>query len=708
MAEAHWSNGYGHNVWNSMPQGRVDHSVSKPIMVANADSSQATSPHSESYGPGVLQMVVDNVLSGSPVSVNAKFGPPSARGEVSLRIIDGKSEEKRNEGAPVGVTIPYGVPMFNPGVEAQGGTPDFQMAPFLFQGGHVIGGNTSTPFGSGSPTAPGFGYGGWGTVYTPHQPPATTSSDECLKKGGGMPIGGPGTMPANVFSTSPPFSYQNPMLGVTNSLSNLSIGGHQITNPLRPDHSFQGASSALSNLPAPHMMYMQYNQSNPQTPTLGNSPTFFGSAMNGMQNVNIAHNNGLPNYGTSRAFFNAQTQSNSMSPFSSMPQRRLVDESNCRTAGNRGHILEDFRNNRAPPLQITDILTHVVHFAKDQHGSRFIQQKLERASDKEKQLLFEEVLANAHVLMVDVFGNYVIQKFFEFGTAEQKAALGRALKGNVMSLALQMYGCRVIQKAMESIDESMQLEILRELEGHVLKCVKDQNGNHVVQKVIEKVKPERLQFIINTFTKNGSDTVTQLSTHPYGCRVIQRVLEYCSEDQKRPVLEALHENMNTLIVDQYGNYVVQHVLEHGSNQDRDRIVQEVAGNVLRYAQHKFASNVIEKCLICAGGHHKTSLIDEVCGTPDDPQPPILLMMKDQFANYVVQKMLDIADPVYRKKMMYAIKPHIPVLRKYSYGKHIITKLEKYFQKQQYSHVHHQNPQYDMTGMQVANVNPAVI
>ena len=43
-------------------------------MVANANStSQAASPHSESYGPGVLQMVVDNVLSGSPASVNAKY-----------------------------------------------------------------------------------------------------------------------------------------------------------------------------------------------------------------------------------------------------------------------------------------------------------------------------------------------------------------------------------------------------------------------------------------------------------------------------------------------------------------------------------------------------------------------------------------------------------------------------------------------------------
>ncbi|KAK6055375.1 RNA binding repeat protein, Pumilio-family [Cooperia oncophora] len=76
-----------------------------------------------------------------------------------------------------------------------------------------------------------------------------------------------------------------------------------------------------------------------------------------------------------------------------------------------------------------------------------------------------------------------------------------------MNLALQMYGCRVIQKALESVDETIQLEILKELESQVLKCVKDQNGNHVVQKVIEKVKPERLQFIIDTFMKNGPDTV---------------------------------------------------------------------------------------------------------------------------------------------------------------------------------------------------------
>ena len=44
---------------------------------------------------------------------------------------------------------------------------------------------------------------------------------------------------------------------------------------------------------------------------------------------------------------------------------------------------------------------------------RFIQQKLERATPAERQMVFSEILQAAYQLMTDVFGNYVIQKFFE-------------------------------------------------------------------------------------------------------------------------------------------------------------------------------------------------------------------------------------------------------------------------------------------------------
>lgn len=165
----------------------------------------------------------------------------------------------------------------------------------------------------------------------------------------------------------------------------------------------------------------------------------------------------------------------------------------------RSRLLEDFRNNRFPNLQLRDIANHIVEFSQDQHGSRFIQQKLERATPAEKQMVFAEIVIGTYALMTDVFGNYVIQKFFEFGSPEQKSTLAQKIRGHVLPLALQMYGCRVIQKALESVSSEQQREIVRELDGHVLKCVKDQNGNHVVQKCIECVEPMQLQFIIDAF-----------------------------------------------------------------------------------------------------------------------------------------------------------------------------------------------------------------
>jgi len=55
-------------------------------------------------------------------------------------------------------------------------------------------------------------------------------------------------------------------------------------------------------------------------------------------------------------------------------------------------------------------------------------------------------------------------------------------------------------------------------------------------------------------------------------------------------------------------------------------------------------------------------------------------MKDQFANYVVQKMIDVADAPQRKMMLQKIRPHVAALRKYAYGKHILAKLEKFYTK----------------------------
>ncbi|CAM6047592.1 unnamed protein product [Sphagnum compactum] len=335
-------------------------------------------------------------------------------------------------------------------------------------------------------------------------------------------------------------------------------------------------------------------------------------------------------------------------------------------------LLEEYKNSKTRRFELSDITGHVVEFSADQHGSRFIQQKLETASPDEKGMVFQEVLPRALTLMTDVFGNYVIQKFFEHGTSQQRSDLANQLVGHVLVLSLQMYGCRVIQKALEVVDVDQQTQLVSELDGHVMRCVRDQNGNHVIQKCIECIPPDRIQFIISAFYNQ----VVVLSTHPYGCRVIQRVLEHCTDEQKqRGIMEEILRSTCILAQDQYGNYVVQHVLEHGRDHERKEIITKLAGQIVQMSQHKFASNVVEKCLEFGGPAERQILIDEMLGLTDENEP-LQAMMKDQFANYVVQKVLETCDEAQRELLLARIRVHLHALKKYTYGKHIVARVEK--------------------------------
>ncbi|CAN8258685.1 unnamed protein product [Cochlearia groenlandica] len=340
----------------------------------------------------------------------------------------------------------------------------------------------------------------------------------------------------------------------------------------------------------------------------------------------------------------------------------------------RHSFLDELKSPNARKLELSDITGRVVEFSVDQHGSRFIQQKLEHCSDEEKASVFSEVLPQASKLMTDVFGNYVIQKFIEHGTPAQREELVKQLAGQMVSLSLQMYGCRVIQKALEVIDVDHKSELIHELDGNVMKCVRDQNGNHVIQKCIESMPAGRIGFVIAAFRGQ----VATLSTHPYGCRVIQRILEHCSDDEEtRCIIDEILESAFALAHDQYGNYVTQHVLERGKPDERRRIIEKLTGNVVQMSQHKYASNVVEKCLEHADGSERELLIEEIMGKSEEDNH-LLAMMKDQYANYVVQKVLDISEDHQREILMQRMKIHLQSLKKYTYGKHIVARFEQLF------------------------------
>lgn len=351
--------------------------------------------------------------------------------------------------------------------------------------------------------------------------------------------------------------------------------------------------------------------------------------------------------------------------------------------GGRFHRREDGASGPLrtvpPPLQegaghwdFGDVRGQLAEISMDQHGSRLVQEKLDHCTPEERTLVFEELFPESRRLMADVFGNYVIQKLLEYGTREQVHMLGEQLEGHVLPLSLGTYGCRVVQKAFERVDEKQKIRLGQELHPFVLDCVRDQNANHVIQKILEQVPSTHLDFIAAAFRGH----VQILASHCYSCRVLQRIFAYCSEDQRRPLLDEMHRDTLRLMQDQYGNYVVQWVLQHGDERDRLAIVRVTKTHLLPLSRHKFASNVVEHVIQVAPPKDLTDLLEELLAplSPSDAEGlPLLLegtsplciatiMMQDQYANYVLQRFLQTLHGHNRERLVQTIRPVLYALR----------------------------------------------
>ncbi|KAI0128524.1 armadillo-type protein [Xylariales sp. AK1849] len=349
----------------------------------------------------------------------------------------------------------------------------------------------------------------------------------------------------------------------------------------------------------------------------------------------------------------------------SIPHRPSRDDPG---KGMRSGLLEEFRasNRSNKRYELKDIYGHIVEFSGDQHGSRFIQEKLQSANSDEKDQVFKEIKLNALQLMKDVFGNYVIQKFFEHGNQVQKKYIAMQMKGKVAELSTQMYACRVVQKALEHVLVEQQEEIVEELKPDIMRIVKDQNGNHVIQKIISMVPRMCIPFMMTTFRGQ----INNLAAHNYGCRVIQRMLEHGAEAEKRELMEEIHACAPQLITDQYGNYVAQHIVGHGTREDRDRMIRLVIDDLLILSKHKFASNVVEKCIEHGTEDDRVAIRIKLTTPLPDGTSPLQSMIKDQFGNYVIQKLHSRLSDEDKEDFRKEMEPQFASLKKTASGRQI--------------------------------------
>ncbi|CCF51344.1 uncharacterized protein UHO2_04163 [Ustilago hordei] len=318
--------------------------------------------------------------------------------------------------------------------------------------------------------------------------------------------------------------------------------------------------------------------------------------------------------------------------------------------------------------QLEDLQGDIFALCKDQHGCRFLQKKLEESMPAHRDMIFSETFTHFAELMTDPFGNYLCQKMLEYCTDEQRNLIVELVAPELVTISLNMHGTRAVQKMIDFLSTRRQIHsIIVALSMNVVTLIKDLNGNHVVQKCLNRLGAEDNQFIYNAVAAH----CVEVATHRHGCCVLQRCIDHASESQRVQLVAEITYNALTLVQDPFGNYVVQYVLDLSIPRFTDAVVRQFVGNVCLLSVQKFSSNVIEKCIRVSEPGVRKQLIEELLN-----RTRLEKLLRDSFANYVVQTSLDYADAVQRMRLVECIRPILPVIRNTPYGKRIQSKLQR--------------------------------
>ena len=147
---------------------------------------------------------------------------------------------------------------------------------------------------------------------------------------------------------------------------------------------------------------------------------------------------------------------------------------------------------------------------------------------------------------------------------------------------------------METLGKQDVANIITSIKGNVILLCHDDNGNHVLQRSIIKInelvaqqtvpcqnhhdsqdqnKEQEEYEVVATSLLNALDIIIDevasslqdFTAHKYGCRVVQRLIEHCRDEQREKILDCIsNEDLSSSLINhEYGNYVIQCVLAHG-------------------------------------------------------------------------------------------------------------------------------------------------
>jgi len=240
-----------------------------------------------------------------------------------------------------------------------------------------------------------------------------------------------------------------------------------------------------------------------------------------------------------------------------------------------------------------------------------------------------------------------------------------ALAGQLETFAKDQLGSRFLQSILETAPEEEYQAAARELAPHAPSLMVDSFGNYVMQRLLDRSQPEQLKRLVQAVLQY--DMVLQLSLDSYGCRVMQKMLSLCHEQERDEVLAVLKaQDVSSLILDPNANHVMHCIVSLLPKEDTTFISEYFEGKAVELSRHKYASRVLLRVIRHGTEAHVRPIISELLRDIPD-------LAYDQFGNYTVQQILEYGSEAEKRAVMRALVGSFTRMSMQKYASNVVEK-----------------------------------
>ena len=285
----------------------------------------------------------------------------------------------------------------------------------------------------------------------------------------------------------------------------------------------------------------------------------------------------------------------------------------------------------------------IVSIIKNHKGSKIFQKYLKSThSDEILHLIFVELFPYLEQLIIDPYANYFCKKFFTFLNQKDRTDFLKGIEKSLIDLSSDSIGTYPIQSIIEHLNTKNEKNIIISgIKEGFIKLIYDAFGCHVLEKLLTCFEDEYVNFIYTYIFQN----FLNLTNNSNGIYIIKKILTFTQKKTLHEKLKSIvKKNAIFLIKQSYGNFVIQVIIENW--EDYREITDLFKGNFFILSLEKYASNVIERCIEKDKDileNYINEIIEGKC---------IADVMKSNFGNYVVQKVIKISEGENKKKFVF--------------------------------------------------------